>query len=894
MTLKYFSFLLLFALGATCLYGQSIEGKVYNKNLNIPLQGSTVRLTGSTNFIFISDTGGYFSGSVPAGNYRISISRTGYAPFKKDITVQNKDVQLGTIFLNDTSTMLDEVKIVEKIMAVVQKNDTTEYNSGAYKSNPDADAADMVKKMPGIELNGSSVKAQGEAVTKVLIDGKPFFGNDPYAALRTLPAEVIDKVQVYNEKSEQELFTGFSEGNTTKTINIITKASKRNGIFGKVDAGAGVDNTYSTDINLNKFDKDQRITVTGQSNNINVQNFTNQSVAGPAQALGTALTNAAGINYINKLGKKLDISGSYFFNETDNNATNQLQRRYLATADSGQLYNESNNAHSTNYSHRFNARVNYVIDSANSLLFQPQLSLQNNNRNNSHTGATTQADSLLNQTSNTSSGTQRGYNFSGNLLFRHKFKKAGRTFSLNITGSNNYNNSNTTLNALNQYYGNNLINDTLNQLTPSVQNTWNIAANAAYTEQVSKNTQLELQYTATYVPAHSDNNTYNYSYITDAYTLPDTLLSNTFRNRSLLQKAGGSYQVHGKKYTLSLGVYYQSTNFANSQFFPYTYQFSHSFQNLLPTASLQYKLSKTRNLQANYATATSVPGITQLQSVINNTDPLHLTTGNPELRQPYQHNVTLRYNATNTQNASNFYISGNASYTQHFITNSAIIGQNDTLIQQNILLPKGAQLVMPVNVDGNWMINVSSGYGTPIKSIKSNLNVNASAGLNHTPIIINSISSSQTTQNGGLNITLSSNISENIDFTIRSSCFLASSTNALNPNLNSLTVNETTQGNINIIFWKGFVYNTQFNYQNNSGLSAGYNQDYLLWNMSVGKKFGRKRLADIRILAYDILNQGTNIQHSINDLYIQDTHTDVLHRYFMLIFSYKVRSFKPA
>jgi hypothetical protein len=206
---------------------------------------------------------------------------------------------------------LDEVKIVAKVLAMVQKDDTLEFNAGAYKVNPDADAADLVRKMPSLEISGKNVTAQGESVVKVLVDGKPFFDNDPYASLKNLPAEIIDKVQVYNEKSEQEQFTGFSEGNTSKTINIITKPDKRNGLFGKAYGGLGGDNggegKYGTGFTLNGFDHDRRITLTGQSNNINIQNFSDPNAAGSGE-YGLTNTKATGMNYTDKWGKKMDIT----------------------------------------------------------------------------------------------------------------------------------------------------------------------------------------------------------------------------------------------------------------------------------------------------------------------------------------------------------------------------------------------------------------------------------------------------------------------------------------------------------------------------------------------------------------------------------------------------------
>jgi len=880
-------------------YGQSftIHGKITDTKNNLPLPGASVEIFNaidSSKNGTTTDTNGLFlSGALKIGKYYISVNFLGYETYKREIVIRDKSVDLGDIHLNEAGNVLNEVKIVEKILAIAQKDDTTEYNAGAYKTNPDADAADLVKKMPALEINSKEVKAQGETVVKVLVDGKPFLGTDPYASLRNLPAEIIDKVQVYNEKSEQEQFTGFSEGTTTKTINIITKPDKRNGAFGKVYAGYGDADTYTSGGNLNTFKGDRRITLTAQSNNVNVQNFGDQDLLSAGSgSVSVAKTNAIGINYTDKWGKKADIGLSYFFNESDNEVNTQIRKTFVLPIDSGQVYNDTNNAPNTNYNHRFNLRLNYAIDSMNSVLFQPQLSLQKNNSNSAGHGVTEQSASLLNETFNNNTADRLGYNFSGNLLFRHRFHKKGRTFSLNMNIGDNHNEGTSYHKAQNIYYDDTVLNNSLNQQSIQAQNTWSLNANASYTEPIKKTGLLQFQYNVNYIPANSDKNTNDYSYVDNKYSLPDSLLSNTFSSRNIMQKAGGSYQYSAKKWSFSCGLYYQVTELNNEQKLPYSFSLNRDFGNILPVTSFHYKITKTKNLQCSYNTNTRAPSVGQLQNVVNNNNPLQLSTGNPDLKQPYQHNLSIRYNATNIEKARTFSASITGAITQNNIASQSIIAQRDTIIQQNILLARGSQLTIPVNIDGNRSLNLYMAYGLPLKFIKSHLNLNMNAGLSQVPSIINNESNFQNNKTGGLGISIGSNISENVDFTLSSNTNVIANNNSLNANLNNTFINQNNKAVLNLIFWKGFVLNTDISYQHNSGLSAGYNQDYVLWNMSFGKKLFKKRQGDLRFVVYDILQENKNIQHSISDIYIQDTRSNVLTRYYMLVFMYKIREYR--
>jgi hypothetical protein len=881
----------------------TVTGNIFNEKNN-PLRSADILVSSkkdTTEFKTETAKDGGFSISVPSGSYYLSVAAHGYEGYSDSFIIGSAPLAAGVIHLIPVTYLLDEVKIVQKVLAMVQRDDTVEFNSGAYKVNPDADAADLVKKMPSIEISDKQIKAQGENVTKVLVDGKPFFGSDPFAALKNLPADVIDKVQVYNEKSDQEQFTGFSEGAASKTINVITKPGKKKGFFGKVYAGYGpsaipgssadVGDKYGVGTTLNQFSGDRRITITEQSNNVNAQNFTSDN-SGVGGGGGLATTNATGINYSEKWGKKTDISASYFFNETNSSIERQLRKTYILSVDSGQVYNESNPVTSHNDNHRFNLRFNYAIDSMNSVLWQPAISVNNSKNNTGQQGNTTEAMMPVNQVSNRNIGQTTSFNLSGGLLFRHKFYKKGRTFSLNANTNNSTNNGKTIHTAEDIYFTGAISNDTINQQILQKQNTWNLSGNATYTEPAGNHGLVKLEYTMGYQPARSDKNASRYSYTTDSYSIPDIVLSNSFRSSNLSHKAGGSYLYRMGKGEFSVGVNYQLTELRTDQAAPVSYNFSQNFENILPTATLHYKFSKTHNLQITYNTGTQVPSVTQLQNVITDADPLHLYAGNPLLKQPYQHTLTIRYTGMGSKTKNNISASVTGAVTQHAITSNSIIAERDTLIAQSIVLHRGSQLTTPQNIDGNQTLSANVSYGVPLGFLKCHLNAAANATLSRIPAVVNNEVNYQDNKNTGITISVSSNISENIDFTVSSASSRVSNSNAINRQLNTNYFNESGKASLNLIMWKGIVFNTALAYQANAGLAAGYNKDYLLWNVSLGKKIFKKRQGDIRLSAFDMLNQNNNIQHTVTDLYIQDSRSNTLQRYFLLVFTYKISEFR--
>ncbi len=833
--------------------------------------------------------------SAKPGHYYIQISHMGYEVYEGSFDLSDTGTAPGDIVLRQAGHMLSEVSVVEKVLAMVQKDDTIEYNSGAYKVNPDADASDLARKMPGIQLNDKQITAQGETVVKVLVDGKPFFGNDPYAALKNLPSDIIDKIQVYNEKSDQERFTGFSEGNTSKTINIVTKPNKRKGVFGSLYAGYGQDNNnegiYGTGATLNQFDNERRITFTGQANNINVQNFSADNASSVSGGSGTAETKAAGINYSDKWGKKINVSGSYFFNGVNSSVSRSVQKTYLLSADSGQVYNEVSPSANENFSHRVSLRINYALDSLNSILWTPALTVNKRLTTTSRDGNTHEGGQPVNSLVDGNRSTGDAINFSGNLLLRHKFRKPHRTLSVSMNTSANTNNGDSRHTSQSTFYASPALNDTLDQSSTQNQNTWSIAGNVTYTEPVQKNGILKMEYTMSYVPAHSERNTYDYSAATGAYTMLNDQYSNSFYSGNTAHKGGISYQGHTTRSEFSFGINYQLTQLRNDQAQPYEYHLKEAFRDVLPTATFHYKLSKTRNLQCTYNTNTQVPSVSQLQDVVNNTDPLHLYAGNPSLKQPYQHNLTVRYSATGNGAKNTFSLTMTGSYVQRYVTSGSYIAPNDTVISHNIPLARGSQLTVPVNTDGYAVMNSYISYGLPLSKIKCHLNLNANAGLATIPSVINNTTNYQYNKTGGGGTSLGSNISEHVDFILSSNISVVATDNSINKQTNTTYYNTTTSASVNLLLWKGIVFTSSVNYRSNKGLAAGYDQNYTLWNLSIGKKFFKRQQGDLRISGYDLLNENSNIQHSVTDIYIQDCRSNIVQRYFLLVFTYKIREF---
>jgi len=929
-----FTLLLFFIFCSSFLIAQNykITGKIIDAASNETITGAHVSLMhpwGEAYKTAVSQGDGSFEiKDLSRGGYALQITFIGYTNFNQEVTISDKDIDLGTIKLVE-GVELGEVEVTSTIPMAEQIGDTTQYNAEAFKVMNDASAEELIEKMPGVVIQDGKVQAQGEDVKEVLVDGKPFFGNDPQAALKNLPAEVISKIQVYDQTSEQASFSGFRDGETTKTINIITRPEMRNGQFGKAYAGYGYEDKYQAGGNSSFFNGDQRISIIGQANNINQQNFSSEDLLGVSggggrggrmrggrggggrsgggrgggssrdflvsQQNGIATTNAIGLNYSDQWGKKVSVSGSYFFNMTDITSQDISSLEYINNETVNEFYEETNTADTRNFNHRFNARIRYKIDSLNEISIRPRLSLQQNEGASNIFGQTLFGTDLASQADNTYFSDLTGVDFSNSINYRRRLGKPGRTISLDFRQGYNNKIGDSKLNSENLFLIPTQRLDTLNQIADLDINGWNVSSNLTYTEPLGERSRLMLMYRYSYDEDNSDKETFDFTESTQDYTNINTDLTNIFKNKYTTQRVGAGYNYNrGRDFFVMVRGNVQWSTLKSDEIFPDPNKVSQNFINVLPMAMIRYNFDRQENLRVFYMGRTQSPSVEQLQNVIDNSNPLQLSIGNAELDQAYTHRLSARYSRTNTEKATVFYFMLNSSFSDNYIGNSTYLRQTDNPIFDDLVFERGTQLTRPVNLSGYWAANTYITYGFPIKGIKSNFNIDLNASLNKTPGLINDESNISNNKTIGGGLSLSSNISEFVDFTISTRSSFNDASNSIQTGADSKFLNQTSKVKFNVLFPKGIIFRTNIAHQLYTGLTDGFDDDYFLWTAGIGKKIFKNQRGELTLSMFDIFEQNQSISRNVTETYIEDLRSKVLQRYVMLTFAYNFRNFNSG
>ena len=887
-----------------------------------------------------TDSIGFFRSTISIpGKYRLTATSEGYKTYEADFsfTDVNESYDLRILYLLPSdSGKMKEILIVKDAVAVKIKGDTTELSASSYKTNPDATAEDLVTKMPGISMQNGKIQAQGEEVKRVLVDGRPFFGEDPSSAMRNLPSEVVDKIQVFDGKSNLAQATGFDDGNTTKTINIITKMQFRNGSFGKVFAGYGTDDRYRNGFTFNRFKNKKRLTLLGSLNNVNEQNFSAEDLMGVMaggggggggmrgmpgggswrpmmrnsnygasamdnflvdQRNGISTTGAIGLNYSNKWDKS-ELSASYFFNRSVNENIGLTNRYFVTGSESRLNYIEQSVATTLNSNHRFNLRFEWKPDTMRSLLITPKLSFQKNSPESDINGTNSIVNSLYSSRVDISSAINRyisdlsGFNASVGFQYNVRYKKRGRSLTLTATPTLSGNRGNNDWKTENDQLTDTFAARVNDVRADQIRENYGSTGSVTWTEPAGKNAQLSFSVNGNYSRSTNDKNTSALDTLNETYSILDTLLSSKFDTRYTSVSTGVSYRWQKGKWSWNVSLNAQQANLYNEQIFPKVYNLNAGFPSLLPGAMIMFKPNEKEGFRLFYRTNNNAPGIEQLQDVVNNSNPLSVSTGNPGLSQDLQHGIFTRYSWANPQKGRSFFAMIGGTLTQNYIGTSTFIAQSDTQIFPGLFLNRGAQFTRPVNMNGQGGLRSFINYGLPLNFIKCNLNVNAGITYSRTPGMINGQINYANSASPSMGIVVSSNISEKLDFTLSSNTAYTTVNNSLQTSLNSVFTNQNSRFRIQAQPWKGLVLQTELNHQLFKGLSGGLNNNFLLWNAGIGYKFLKKRAAELRLTAFDMLKQNNSLNRNITETYYEDVQTNVLQRYYMLTFTYNLRAFK--
>jgi hypothetical protein len=540
--------------------------------------------------------------------------------------------------------------------------------------------------------------------------------------------------------------------------------------------------------------------------------------------------------------------------------------------------------------------MEYKIDSNNTLIYSPNFSFQNNKRSTLLAGGNrTESDELINSTLNDRNTTSDGYNIRNELTYRRSFKKRGRSFSINLNSNLNKRNSDAILNsATASIKSGGLVLDTLRQQTDNVStgSTW--STNITYSEPIGKAGIIQLNYNPQVINSDADQRNLLFDKATGDYTQFDTAQSNLFDNITKIQNAGVTYRV-GQRGDLSVGLNYQQTDLNSEQTFPFKGSINKTFSNWLPNLNWRKDFSKQSNLRIRYRASVNTPSVNQLQNVVNISNPLFLTSGNADLDQSYTNFMFARYGYTNAPKGKSFFAGIFAQQVSDYITNGTWVASQDSIIQNGILLRQGAQFSKPVNLNGYWSLRSFANYGFPVKAIKSNLNLNGGVGYVRTPGMVNDVTNFTESYTFSAGVSLASNISEYIDYTLSYSGNFNNAVNSFNPTLDNKFYSHNLSAKVNLLTKSGWFVLNDLSNMIYTGLSDGFNQNFWLWNVSAGKKFLEKQRGELKITVFDLLKQNQSVSRTVDALYIEDVQTVVLQQYFMLTFTYTLRNFgKPS
>lgn len=904
---------ILFAQFSFAQSGFILEGTLQDETKK-PLLGATIALLSAEDSVLtafaISKPDGQFSiKPIKVGNYVLNISFVGYSTIKRELSFNEsteKVTQLGIINLEPNQQMLNDIEVAGDRIPVLLDKDTITYDARAFKSRPDDAVEDLLKKLPGIEVErDGSIKAQGESVGKVLVDGKEFFGDNPQMATKNLPADAISKVQVYDKKSEFTEFSGVEDGQEQKTINLELKEDKKNGVFGDVMAGYGTDDRYKLKANVNSFNKSSQLSFIGNQNNINEQGFSFNdyiNFMGGLQSMmsgggggfqintggvpinsgsladGIMTSTAAGLNLNHDFSAKTKFSGSYLFSRIDNRVASEVDRTNFLQDGSEYLSNQNSLRETESYNHTLNFKLDHKISDRQKLQFKTTASFSDGDFQNEGGSTIFNTDNnLQNEASNRSKTEGNNYSADLSLNYQNKLSESGRT--LNITGSTRLgdNTSEGELQTLTNIYGDSpqTIRVQQEQENGNQQNDYGLEL--GYTEPLGKNKYLKFNASHKNYKNEVEKSFYDLDESNGRIFNAD--LSTLYDRNYYYNKGGVSFNWNNDKNSFKLGLDYQQSEL-NGDILDQELTINQSFNRFLPNFRIRHEFSTGKSISLRYNTRLQEPTLEQLQPIVNNTNPLDIYQGNPNLSASYQHIGSLNLVLYDQFSFTSFFAFINATYTEDKIINSRTIDDQLRLITQ------------PVNVDYDFNLTGSWSFSRPIKWIGTKFKVSQRLNYMNSLLYINNTEDEVNRWNQNLRFSVENINKEVIDIAAGLRLTYNQTKYAENDRLNQDFVNKTWFADLTINFGKKLVFTQTFDYQQYSQESFGNQPDVALWRGSLTYLFLKNNRGQLKLSGFDLLNQNTGINRNSSLNFIETERVTALGRFFMLGFTYKLSQFK--
>jgi hypothetical protein len=886
--------------------GVNVTGSVVEQGSDTPIEQATVRLLNVKDSAMVrgvvsARNGSFTLKNVKKGSYLLHITFIGYDPLYQPLQITGKKnpVNVGKLELSDGAIELGEAVVIGKAPEVTVRNDTVEYNADSYKVTEGSVLEDLLKKMPGVEVDSEGkITVNGKEVKKVMVDGKEFFSDDPKVASKNLPAKMIDKLQVLDKKSDMAQMTGFDDGEEETVINLTVKPGMKQGWFGNAYGGYGSKDRYEGNAMVNRFVNNDQITFMGGTNNTNNMGFSDLASTmfsgmgggggrrgGFGAGSGITSSGNAGLNFSKEFKPdKLTLGGNTRYSHSDNDARSKSDRQNILPGDSSSYDNSEAMSRTKSDNFGVDFRLEWKPDTMTQLIFRPSFSLSHS-MNDNFSDATTldnERDTVnTNKSSNYSES--NGYNLNASIDFSRKLNNKGRVFSATLSGGNSDSYSDG-MNRSDIVYFNQtdaLKNSIIDQRSRYDNKGFNYRAYVSWVEPIGHNNFIQATYSISQRKQEALKNVYNQD-ADGIYNVLDSAYNQSYRNNFISQRASLSFKSQRAKFNYTIGLnldpsYSSSENFVGDTTLS---KITRKVVNLSPMAQFNYMFDKRTNLRIMYNGRTSQPSMTQLQPVADISDPTNITIGNPDLNPRYTNNVFIRFQQFTPEKQRAFMIMANGSY---------II--NDIVSYTSYNQETGVKTTTYKNVNGNYSGNVRMMLNTPLKNKKFSINSMTMASFANSNGYINEEKNTNRnlilSERGGIDFR-----SSYLDLGVNGNIRYNATSNSLQKENNQNTFNYGAGGYTTIYLPLNFKIESDVNWSTNSGYGDGFKQNEVLWNASASKSFLKNNQGTLRFKIYDILQQRSNISRSVTASYIQDSEYNTLGSYFMVHFIYRFSIFK--
>lgn len=900
--------ILLFLIISISSFSQSfkVSGTLIDEETKSPLEAATVfmeTVRDSTLVTYtITDRSGKFTleGNSSNKNVRVNISFVGYEPFQREINLTESIQDLGKISLTFSVSNLDEVVIKSRAPITIKK-DTLEFNVASFKTKKDATIEDLLKELPGVEVDAEGkIKVNGKDVSNVLVNGKPFFGNDPTIATRNLTKEIIEKVQVVDTKSKAEAFTGEEGDKESKTINLTIKEENNKGVFGRVAAGGGTDKRFEYAGLFNYFNNDRRLSVLGGGNNINSPGFSfgeiqkmfgnprsmsmsssgTFSIDGRSFGYGEGIVNSriAGANYADVIKKKTDVSADYFYSGSNSYDDSKYKRENILPDRRYFTESESHNDSETD-SHAVNMGFDIKVDSTFLINIKPKFSYNHVRGSRKNESSSSDENGSL-----TNAANSEGFNDVNSRVFQNQIDVTKRYGSgggfLKINFSNEWNNKtgDDYLYSETNIFGETPSEEIRNQQIDSKTDDNSYVSGATFRMPLLvKKLFLDLKYNYSYKENLNSKSVFDFDDLSQEFSLFNTTLSTdyTFRNTSSIPYA--SLVLRGENSSLEGGVGYVLQRLEGRDALRPDLKVDQKFEAFQTYARGNIKFSPTARMSASYNLRTTAPSINRLLPNRDVSNPLNTITGNPELDPSTEHSFYLNFNNYDFQKGGGSYAYISANFSENAVVSKTLIDENN--IRETTY----------VNVDGVYRISGSLSLSRKFQ-LDSLVTLSPRIGMwtsfNRTVNFNNGLEYNSNNLSTTPNLNLTLTWQKVLD--IRAGYSLGIGRNSFQDNL--FPDRNYLRHNVNIgtslFVPKNFEWRNDIKFNYNPDITLGYQKSSWFWNTTLDYSILKDK-GTVTLKIYDLLNQNTNAERFSDENYIEDSESTVLRRYFMLGFSYK-------